>query len=240
MIVKGNPDCTSPDFQTYQAQTNSLPGTFDDGRVSVGLYNSLEVVEVDPGVHVEIHIRYINTVVVVRQIGRYFTFSIGMPEELVNQSSSSQDLQLCVRGCPQSELINYQEYLATRKYTPSAHNATSFKVGVEHRPALTRSEAEKVCRDAELVDFYFDSCVFDLMATGDENFTLSAVKALMDVLKLNPSAAKTMVNRTSLETYDKRYSGNNPSCGSVWRTRSEHQTMLLKLLTLLIIIVCSR
>ncbi|BFY98696.1 hypothetical protein BsWGS_01736 [Bradybaena similaris] len=239
VIVKGN-ICTSTDFQTYQAQTNSLPGTFDDGRITVGQYHSLELVEVDPGRHVEIHIRYINTVVVVRQIGRYFTFSIRMPEELINQSSASQDLQLCVRGCPQSEIINYQEYLAIRKHVPSAHGSPSMHTSGEPRPAMARSHAEKVCRDANLTDFYFDSCVFDLMATGDQNFTLSAMSSLMDVLKLHPSAARTMNNRTDLVKYDERYNRNCGASVSLPWAQCEYRIVHLFLLLVLVIAVCSR
>lgn len=47
------------------------------------------------------------------------------------------------------------------------------------------------------MDFYFDSCVFDLMATGDENFTLSAIIALQDELRLDPSP--TLSNRTDVD-----------------------------------------
>lgn len=237
VIVKGNPECTSADFQTYQAQTNSLPGTFDDGHVSVGAYDSLELIEVDPGKHVEIHIHYISTIVVVRQIGRYFTFSIKMPEDLVNQSSLSPDLQLCVRGCPQAELVNYQEYLATRKYLPSVENVASVQMGIEPRPVITRSDAEEMCKDTKLVDFYFDSCVFDLMSTGDLNLTLAAMTSLMDVLKLHPSAARALVNGTFSDAYEKQYVNNH---GWVWQARTEHMNMFLLILTLLVCVICSR
>ncbi|GFO50429.1 repulsive guidance molecule a-like [Plakobranchus ocellatus] len=259
VIVKGNPDCTSKNFQMYQAQSDSLPGTFDDGRVHVGPYHSLELIEVDPGAHIEIHIRYINTIVVVRRIGRYLTFSIQMPESLVNgtsgvlggnlgrgfsasaaasSSSSSQDVQLCLRGCPESELINFQEYLALRRYSvpsnspkpPSPSDGDSFESlqgnnGIQVESVSTRAEAEEVCREASVTGFYFDFCVFDLMATGDRNFTLAAVSALQDVLRLDPSAARTMDSRTSLEKYDEQYARDSAysSCFSVgaawwWRT----------------------
>ncbi|CAL1534103.1 unnamed protein product [Lymnaea stagnalis] len=235
VIVKGNAECTSKDFQTYQAQSNSLPSTFDDGRVTVGPYNSLELVEVDPGRHIEIHIRYIKTVVVVRQIGRYFTFSINMPEELVNQSSYGQEQQLCVRGCPQSELINYQEFLATRKYSSPLSSVVHVDGSV--RTVVPRSTAEQICRDAKLVDFYFDSCVFDLMATGDQNFTLSALSALQDVVKLQPSLAQSMDNRTTLDLYDKEY-GTNGSGMHNLRTCGGCQLVIF--VTLLVHFLCYR
>ncbi|XP_005105363.1 repulsive guidance molecule A isoform X2 [Aplysia californica] len=278
VIVKGNPECTSANFQTYQAQSNSLPGTFENGHVTYGPYGSLELIEVEPGRHVEIHIRYIETVVIVRQIGRYFTFSIKMPEELVNKTAGlpgdvSNDLDLCVRGCPLSEQINYQEYLAKRRFARPSQTRTSVSSSSSSssslsdssdakyssdgnspgEPLVSRAYAEKVCRASKLVDFYFDSCVFDLMATGDENFTLSALSSLQDVVKFHPSAARTMDNRTTLDLYDKQY-GNGAS-GLLWSSsqrcgycrtgvcfgcQRQQWTLFLLCLTLLITAVCSR
>lgn len=252
VIVKGNGDCTSPNFLQYQAQSDSLPGTFDDGQVRVGPYRSLELVEVDPGAHVEIHIRYINTVVVVRRIGTYLTFSIQMPESLINGSSgalggssgrgfsasaggaaSFRGVQLCLRGCPEPELINFQDYLASRRDSlteevikpSSTSDGDSMDNlqgdgGVQVGSVLSRAKAEDLCREASVVGFYFDFCVFDLMATGDRNFTLSAVSAMQDALRLDPSSISTLDNRTSLEKYDQQFyrgaASHNASC--IWRT----------------------
>ncbi|GFS24799.1 repulsive guidance molecule A-like [Elysia marginata] len=249
VIVKGNPDCTSQNFLQYQAQSDSLPSTFDDGQVRVGPYRSLELVEVDPGAHVEIHIRYINTIVVVRRIGTYLTFSIQMPESLINGSSgalggpvgrgfsasaggaaSFQGVQLCLRGCPEAELINFQDYLASRRDSisekglkPSSSSdgdSMDNLQGDGGESFLSRATAEELCREASVVGFYFDFCVFDLMATGDRNFTLAAVSAMQDALRLDPSAASTLDNRTSLEKYDQQFyrgaaTSNTPS---LWRT----------------------
>ncbi|RUS77835.1 hypothetical protein EGW08_014409 [Elysia chlorotica] len=272
VIVKGNPECASQNFLQYQAQSDSLPSTFDDGQVQVGPYHSVELVEVEPGAHVEIHIRYISTVVVVRRIGRYLTFSIQMPESLINGTSggtlgnpvgragfsasvggaaSFQGVQLCLRGCPASELINFQDYLAARRdgtadvemvaptkapksLSPSdgdsldnlqgdggVSEVTSVLQGGEE-VVSSRAQAEELCREASVVGFYFDFCVFDLMATGDRNFTLSAVSAMQDVLRLDPSAVSAMDNRTSLEKYDQQFYRGGAASGTVppnlWRT----------------------
>lgn len=212
VIVKSHPECGSSQFQTYQAQTDSLPGSFDDGHNVYGSHGGLELVEVEPNKHVEIHIKYINTTVVVRQIGRYFTFAIRMPEELVNSSHSRGELELCTRGCPASERINYQEYLAERRdRVPQVSSTYDLEDedddgSISNKP-LSRHEAEAACRDAQLVDFYFDSCVFDLMATGDRNFTLAAIIALKDLLHLDPAMAKQLSNRTDPELKDAGYSG---------------------------------
>ena len=198
MLIKKNEVCASRRYLTYQAQSGEsiLPSTFDDGRTYYGASRSVELIEKDPGKHVEIHIKYINTTILVRHIGSYLSFAISMPEEFLNSSTKSE-LELCVRGCPRSELINYQKYLALKK-----------KSVLGGEIVMPRKDAEDVCRNSGLVDFYFDSCVFDLMTTGDKNFTLAAVASYKDILRLSPETSKTETNRTSLDVYDRIY-GNS-------------------------------
>ena len=190
MVIKRDDNCGSSRYVTYQASTDDLPGTFDDGRTHFGQERSVHLIEKDPGKHIEIYLRYIDTTLIVRQVGRYFTFAMKMPEEIVEHSRDNNNgIQLCVRGCPASEVIDYREYLAQKHVKLKDSN---FKV------AMSRSLAEAKCRDARVVDFYYDSCVFDLMTTGDSNFTQAAQKALNDVLRLYPRAAEMLQNRTSL------------------------------------------
>ncbi len=40
--------------------------------------------------------------VYIRQLGHYLTLAIRMPQELAMAYEESQDLQLCVNGCPSS------------------------------------------------------------------------------------------------------------------------------------------
>lgn len=203
MIVKDYRECGSDQFHTYQAQTDLLPSAFENGYSSSGPHSSLELVEVEANKHVEIRIHYIATTIIVRQIGRYFTFAIRMPEQLVNNSHNRADLELCSKGCPPNERINYQEYLAQRRNS-AAQIPNS--IGSEG-PILsvTRQEAEAHCKDAGLVDFYFDSCVFDLMATGDMNFTVAAIMALKDTLDLDNAMTVTHSNRSDLDEIDRKY-----------------------------------
>ncbi|XP_046550232.1 repulsive guidance molecule A-like isoform X2 [Haliotis rubra] len=219
VIIKKKPECTSDNFLMYQAQTDSLPGSFYDGKTHYGQHKSVELVEVDPFKHVEIHIHYIETTLVLRQIGRYFTFAIRMPEEIANNSVSFDNLQLCVSGCPERERINYQEFLALRKDRIDS-------LSESEKSFMSREQAEGICRDSNVVDFYFDSCVFDLMTTGDKNFTMAAVSALQDVVKLDPSAVRFSANRTSLDRYDDQY-GNS----GVSRTRTPSDYSLLVTVT---------
>lgn len=226
VLIKKNEDCASKRYLTYQAQSDSnvLPSTFDDGRTHYGASRSVELVEKDPGKHIEIHIKYINTTILVRHIGSYLSFAISMPEELMNSTEQSA-LELCVRGCPRRELINYQEYLALREKSTFGGEIV-----------MERKEAEEICRHSGLVDFYFDSCVFDLMTTGDKNFTLTAVASFRDILHLSPEESKNQKNRTSLDEYDKLYGS---SATSIKRTSySEAFRILTLTLIVCILTIC--
>ncbi|KAK7115524.1 hypothetical protein V1264_001373 [Littorina saxatilis] len=203
VIVKSNGECGSEHYHTYQAQTDSLPSAFEDGNTSIGPHGSVQVVEVEANRHIEIHVHYIATTIVVRQIGRYFTFAIHIPQSInenQHKGRSSGEPELCSKGCPASEQINYKQYLAQRRDTVTRIQSEATGPQV----VISRYEAEEVCKDSGLVDFYFDSCVFDLMATGDKNFTLAALSALKDVLRLDPAMAP-LENRTSLQPYDSAF-----------------------------------
>lgn len=209
VVIKRNDDCAANRFVTYQAQTDILPGVFDDGRSAFGQEESVKITEVDPGRHVEIYLRYIDTTLIVRQIGRYFTFAAKMPEEIIEESRSyTNSIQLCVKGCPMSERIDYKQFLARK------HNKLKMKNSLEQMTSLTamsRDVAEILCRKANVVDFYFDSCVFDLMTTGDTNFTIAASNALRDVLQLMPQTARMHKNRTDLKEIDREFTSASTS-----------------------------
>ena len=134
--------------------------------------------------HVEIEIQYIATLIVIRQVGRYLTFAVRMPEELI-RSHGEDDMQLCVGGCPSTEQIDYASFLSQ-----TARADRNYK--------KLRREAIAKCRKAKVIDVYLDSCVFDLLTTGDSNFTRAAQSALTDVTRLHPKASFLLKNRTSL------------------------------------------
>ena len=46
---------------------------------------SVQIVEMARGRHIEIHIRYVATTVIVRQVGHFLTFAIRMPEVIINK-----------------------------------------------------------------------------------------------------------------------------------------------------------
>jgi len=199
VLIKSNPECASSRYILYEATAEQLASTFIDGQTKYGRSHSVKLEEVDVGKHVEIFIKYIDTRIVIRLVGGYLTFSIKIPEEFLNSSSSG--LALCTKGCPKNELINYKQFLAEK----SRESVISAGESVN----MTRDKALKLCRQSNLVDFYLDSCVFDLLTTGNETFKHAAYAALEDVLKFDPNYSKSRENRTTLDVYDKLVSSNS-------------------------------
>lgn len=175
-------DCAEP--KEYQATAGNLPPAFTDGTITSGRDQGVVIIEVIPHEHVEIHIKYIATLIVVRQVGQYITFAIRMPYELI-QYQGAEDMQLCVGGCPPSERIDYASFLSQ-----TARDGRDYK--------KLRQDAIAKCRKINVVDDYLDSCVFDLLTTGDMNFTQAAKNALTDVSRLHPNASFLLKNRTSV------------------------------------------
>ncbi|XP_033828996.1 RGM domain family member B [Periophthalmus magnuspinnatus] len=223
IIFKPFEGCT--DQRVYQAVTDNLPAAFDDGTVSSGdpLHSSataegslrkvraLWISERSPGRHVELHAGYIGVTVIVRQTGRYLTLAIRIPEEFAQAYDASQDLQLCLNGCPNSERIDQGGYLPL--FPPA--------LGLQlHRPgysSLTQASpysgsqlfsvdrAKDRCKEQlEVHDIYFHSCVFDLLTTGDANFTVAAYSAQKDMESLHPHQDRWRIyprGAASLPTY---------------------------------------
>uniref|UniRef100_A0A3B3T7W5 Repulsive guidance molecule BMP co-receptor b n=1 Tax=Paramormyrops kingsleyae TaxID=1676925 RepID=A0A3B3T7W5_9TELE len=181
IIFKPYQDCTEQ--KVYQAVTDDLPVAFTDGTVSSGdgETRSLWIVEKVPGRHVEIHAGYTGITVIVRQLGRYLTLATRVPEELAMAYDESQDLQLCVNGCPTAERIDCDGHLAL----PVLGLRQRPRAGTN--PGFTLETATAKCRERlEVPDIYFNSCVFDLLTTGDANFTSAAYNALKDMETLHP------------------------------------------------------
>uniref|UniRef100_A0A3P8U1Y8 Repulsive guidance molecule BMP co-receptor b n=1 Tax=Amphiprion percula TaxID=161767 RepID=A0A3P8U1Y8_AMPPE len=187
------------DQRVYQAVTDNLPAAFDDGTVSNGVsgkVRALWISERSPGRHVELHAGYIGVTVIVRQLGRYLTLAVRIPEELAQAYDATQDLQLCLNGCPSGERIDQAGHLPLPLSPPA--------LGLQQlrRPSyssLTQASpygasqvfgvegAKERCREQlEVQDIYFHSCVFDLLTTGDVNFTVAAYSAQKDMESLHP------------------------------------------------------
>uniref|UniRef100_A0A3B4WJ00 Repulsive guidance molecule BMP co-receptor b n=1 Tax=Seriola lalandi dorsalis TaxID=1841481 RepID=A0A3B4WJ00_SERLL len=199
IIFKPYEGCT--DQRVYQAVTDNLPAAFDDGTVSngaAGKVRALWISERTPGHHVELHAGYIGVTVIVRQLGRYLTLAVRIPEELAQAYDATQDLQLCLNGCPSGERIDQAGHLPL----PLSPPALGLQLQQLRRPSYASQTqaypygtpqvfgvdgAKERCREKlEEPDIYFHSCVFDLLTTGDANFTVAAYSAQKDMESLHP------------------------------------------------------
>ncbi|XP_069806314.1 hemojuvelin isoform X2 [Dendropsophus ebraccatus] len=169
IIFKNMKQCI--DQKVYQAEVGNVPAAFDDGSVNGGRRaggSSLTIHEKEPGKYIEIHAAYIGTTIRVRQLGRQLSFSLRMAEEISQAFREEQDLQLCVGGCPSSQIISRTTHLS-RTHSLSADIARS------------------LCRERLAIeDMYFESCVFDLMVSGNVNLTDAAFHALEDARDFHP------------------------------------------------------
>ncbi|XP_062847759.1 hemojuvelin [Trichomycterus rosablanca] len=157
IIFKNWRECAEQ--QIYQAEVDNVPAAFADGSTSTGErrgQHSLRVRSQDLGRHAEIWAAHIGTTLVVRQTGRSLGLAVRSPRPIAESYTPEQDLQLCVWGCPTSQRLN----------APPAWPSTP-----EYAHCLSLLPEQ---------DVYFQACLFDVLATGDMNSSLSAVEALED------------------------------------------------------------
>lgn len=133
--------------------------------------------------------RYIDSRVIIRQINnQYLSVGVRMPEKVLNGTIGNPDIpvirQLCVNSCPNSERVDI-----TRQLSDLSSGTSAQKVA--------HSKAQQTCRDKGVTDFFFDSCVFDLLMTGEELFSNMAASAYQDVKKY-ASRQPRWSNRTIL------------------------------------------
>ncbi|XP_063003406.1 repulsive guidance molecule A-like [Elgaria multicarinata webbii] len=188
LIFKSYLGCTEQ--KVYQATPEDLPLAFSDGTRTGGLKEgagSLCILGKPGAKQVEIQARYIGSTAIIRQVGRYLTFAIRVPEDTLGGSEESSGLQLCLHGCPRNELIRVHRLgLASSRRTYTAESA-----------------AQQCSRLLRVEDVYFQSCVFDLLTTGDPEFSMAAYGALEDMkalyhdrLKLQ-SVSKTLTSASA-------------------------------------------
>ncbi|KAJ8374825.1 hypothetical protein SKAU_G00054050 [Synaphobranchus kaupii] len=191
VIFKAFRGCTEQ--KVYQATTEDLPSAFQDGTRSGGEGGSLWIAERGGagGRQVRIQAHYIGTSIIIRRVGRYLTFAIRTPEDLLDSAEESGGLQLCLHGCPRSELI--------KEHTLGRQSLLPADLGPAPAPrqAYTVERATAKCRETlQVEDVYFQSCVFDLLTTGDPEFSMAAFGALEDLKALPPSRLKQNSPRT--------------------------------------------
>ncbi|XP_025714277.1 hemojuvelin isoform X1 [Callorhinus ursinus] len=172
IIFKNMQECI--DQKVYQAEVDNLPAAFEDGSINGGDRpggSSLSIRTANPGNHVEIRAAYIGTTIIIRQTAGQLSFSIKVAEDVARAFSAEQDLQLCVGGCPPSQRLSRSER--------------------NRRGAITMDTAKQLCKEGLPVeDAYFHSCVFDVLISGDPNFTVAAQAALEDARAFLPDLEK--------------------------------------------------
>lgn len=192
MLVNEDKD-SCVEQKIYQAKANSLPAVFVDGTSVTGSSDcQVKIVEKQKDSLINIQLCHIGTELLIRKVGQYLTFHIIMPEDLAN---SQQAQGLCISGCPQQEIIDYRELLS--------YSEAQLKEKLPKR-TVSRKNATRECKNANVKGFYLDSCVFDLLTTGDRNFTKAAKSALRDAFSLDLNGIvhdikeyKATINNTS-------------------------------------------
>lgn len=183
------------DQKVYQAEMDELPAAFADGSKNGGDKhgaNSLKITEKVSGQHIEIQAKYIGTTIVVRQVGRYLTFAVRMPEEVVKavEDGDNQGLYLCLRGCPLNQQLDFHAFPSTPKATENRPHRKGSNPSSSPEVFTYESATAKCKEKLPVEDLYFQSCVFDLLTTGDVNFTLAAYYAFEDVKMLHSNKDK--------------------------------------------------
>ena len=136
--------------------------------------------------------RYIDSTVIIRQVNNeYLSVGVRIPEKVLNGTINDPDTrpirQLCVDNCPIAERVDIAQIL------------TNFSMGTNQQQSLYVA-AEKVCKDTLVTDFFFDSCVFDFLMTGQSLFSGMARNAYEDVKKYS-SRQPRWSNRTHIAQY---------------------------------------
>ena len=159
----------------YIATSSYLSDEFQDGSKTNGPASCQATVTKYNSDTVKLTSCRSNTTILIRRVGIYLTFNILSPFEIVNASSG-----LCHKGCPLEEQVDYpsffHEYI--HQNDVSGHGDSLSRMSYE--------EAMLLCSKSNVTDFYYDSCVFDLLTTGDRKFRLAAKLAMQDALSMSP------------------------------------------------------
>ena len=213
ILVKRDGECTGESYSTYHAQHGQLPSTFDDGRTEIG--RSVQVREVTPNEHVEVHLNHIDTVIILRLIAaRFYSVSIGAPEDLVLATwnnkkiarrkgldvlrSSDAVFQLCHAPCPPRDHVDIFNLTPHRwKMSPSDAMTACRGEGLD-----LLEEGQGPRQGQVMSGVYLDACVFDLTVTGDLNFTKAALFASIDARRLLNNKIAQLDSSTTKHCFD--------------------------------------
>jgi len=217
LIKKSKHGCAQQ--RVYQANVSYVPTTFRDGTRETGPDGCITRLDGEPYINgVRLYICYVNTTILIRKVGNYLTFNIRTPEKYARQSSG-----LCVTGCPPSEMIDYHGFF--QKHPNSVIFGSS-------QPAMSQKDAMKQCNAANVTDFYYDSCVFDLVSTGDDRFSNAAYRAMRDAVEMDPKLRLRRSNSVVLKLAGNELDGGEDKEVRANGCESRSRTLVLPLVAL--------
>lgn len=177
--------------KTYQARSSSLPAVFSDGTKSSDDKDCpTRIRKTERGKVVVLDICPLKTVIIIRQVGKYLTVHMKVPKQLARRRT----MGLCQRGCPRIEQMNLDKTPRVNKFIAS-YTKDTLNTRVKRQ---RYKRALRLCRAAKVTGFYYKSCLFDLMASGDPSFARAARTAMKDFGKINvDDRGKPIVNETA-------------------------------------------
>ena len=160
--------------KVYEATSEYLPNVFKDGTYFTGPKGCRTEVLKETSNQIIIQSCSLSSTIVIKRVGEYLIFNIQSPFVLVNQTTG-----LCTNGCPANELVDYETYFE--------NDVNSVESGYDKDlTSISKRIAMEICENANLTDFFFDSCVFDLITTGNNEFSEAAILAMMDAKTYDP------------------------------------------------------
>jgi len=197
--VKPYTVCAGERYLTYQAQSGDLPTSFDDGQAKV---RSVEVISHSaPDEHVEIVLKYIDTTIIIRRVGQFYSVGVAMPGGLIADSDKATGsatrgfVQLCTNGCPRTERVDLEGFFDVRRLRKQSRTVSASdpsvsgdtrgsQRGADGVAPMMWEVAQKLCFEQDLSGFYLDACTFDLMNSGDVRFATAARDVVLDLERL--------------------------------------------------------
>ena len=179
MIVKADSvGCVGAQFLAYSASADrALPASLSLGGVVGGTDFVVTLGVSQDSRRAELRLRHVGARLIIRRVAGMLAVTLSWPAVLATAPPPPhlQLLQLCMSGCPHGQLL----------LLPIA----------PHR-RLSLITAQRKCVASQLHGNLLDSCVFDLVATGDVTYVQAAVLAKVDLATLAPSALELRNNRT--------------------------------------------
>lgn len=181
--------------KTYQAKSFSLPAVFTDGTKSSSDDDCpTRIRQLVKGRLVQLDICRLKTRIIIRQVGKYLTVHLRVPQALMRRKT----IGLCQRGCPRIERMNLDKVPRLNSLITS-HTKDILSKRVKRQ---RHSRARRLCRAAKLTGFYYKSCIFDLMMSDDSSFVRAARTAMKDFRTINvDDHGKPIVNETARDFY---------------------------------------